>query len=107
MVLPLMSVALKSGAGLPISTANAEAVNASAANKAKIFFIVQFSLFDDDQTNRRNSRVFGSKKIHFRRLLTPGFNRVAVRKREAKPFQRFLICLLYTSDAADEEDSVD
>jgi len=41
-----MSVPEKSGAGLPISTANAVAAKASVMNKAKIFFIIQFSLSD-------------------------------------------------------------
>src|ERR1035441_5310218 len=63
MVFPLMSVPVKSGAGLPISMANAEVIKASAANKAKDCFIIQFSLVDDIQNKRRNSRVFGSKNL--------------------------------------------
>ena len=39
-----MSVPVKSGAGLPISTAKADAANASVANNAKSFFhnLIQF-----------------------------------------------------------------
>jgi len=40
MVLPLMSVPEKSGAGLPISTANVVAAKAMAVNKTNNFFMV-------------------------------------------------------------------
>src|ERR1035438_5251629 len=57
-----MSMPVKSGAGLPISTTKAEAAKASAANKAKLCFMVQFSLVDDIQGKRRRWLGFGSKK---------------------------------------------